>query len=41
MKWKIENIVMSVIKQYTNLQINQILALNNPYGIEMPFKQTK
>ena len=33
MLWNIENIVLMTIK---HLQMNQILALNNPLEVEMP-----
>ena len=33
---KIENLLMIVNK---HLQINQILALNSPYGVDMPLNK--
>ena len=36
MQWNIENIVMITIK---HLHMNQILALNNPSGVDVPLNK--
>ena len=35
-KWNIENIVLIVIK---HLKINQISALHDPYGVDIPLNK--
>ena len=43
MQWKIENIILIMkIIVVKNLEINQILTLNNPEGVDLPLNnQTK
>ena len=38
LQWNIENMIMIAIKHLT---MNHILALNNPYGVDMLFEEKK